>query len=421
MLLFLTMLAMIPQPALPSSSPATSGSDLACDNHRSLYTIVWGCFTTLFACIWVSAHPNVPPPAPPSPRKDATLGAHLKSYLIDGTIGLWRRLKLVLVAFIAPELIVGFAGRQFETARYFSTTQAFDISLTHGFFISMGGFIDAEKHPIVDSRHVEQHILQIREISEQDICNRSQGDAFSKTVALLQTSWFVVQCLARFQQNLTVTELEVATLAFAVVNAFSWLLWWKKPLDVRAPIVLGLTVGKVARDPALEQIQPAGNEQHLRRHRPLRERFYSLFGNSLSSQNYFYEDAVPTFYFASGWDDHERYTPAISLLVALIFGAVHCAAWRSHFLTVEELWLWRGATLVLCVVPIPPLFAHLWATLGGTGPLSHRVLPLYVVGAAYYVPTRIILVLLPLLALRHAPDAAYLEVNWNRYFPHIYS
>ncbi|KAJ7219854.1 hypothetical protein C8J57DRAFT_1095103 [Mycena rebaudengoi] len=37
----------------------------SCDNInncRKLFDIVWGCLVTIFACTWVSVHPNVPPP-----------------------------------------------------------------------------------------------------------------------------------------------------------------------------------------------------------------------------------------------------------------------------------------------------------------------------------------------------------------------
>ncbi|KAF7302304.1 hypothetical protein MIND_00797900 [Mycena indigotica] len=422
MLRFL-VLALFPHFALPTASSsdvrATGGDMNACNNQRSLFSIVWGCFTTIFACIWVSAHPNVPPPVPRPPKKDATVIAHLKWYLIDSTIGVRRRLKLVLVAFIAPELIVGFAGRQLETAWYFS--REFNLSLTHGFFISMGGFVDSEKHPIVDTIQVMRHLYHIRQVSEQDIFNRSQGDAFSKGIALLQALWFVLQGLARLQQHLTLTELEVATLGFAAVNAFGWLLWWKKPLDVRAPIVLPPLeedVGIYAGDPGRGR-EPERSDTGEKR--PLRERFSALFGVSDVRRDYHHAEAVPTFHFATGSDDHERYTPSISLLVALIFSAVHCAAWRTHFLSAAEMWLWRAASLVLGIAPAVALSVHQCATVN---PDSDRlgvllVIRLYIIGALLYVPARIILVILPLMALRDVPGTAYLEVNWNRYLPHV--
>ena len=57
---------------------------------------------------------------------------------------------------------------------------------------------------------------------------RSRADASSKSLAVLQTT----QCLARGVYGLAVTELEVATLAFAALNGVLYFLWRDKPLGV---------------------------------------------------------------------------------------------------------------------------------------------------------------------------------------------
>ncbi|KAJ6542941.1 hypothetical protein B0H19DRAFT_886717, partial [Mycena capillaripes] len=187
---------------------------------RRLFDIIWGCLTTIFACTWVSVHPNVPAPD-------------------QGRLALlWRRLRLMLVAVTAPELMVAFAARQFLAARKFA--RDYSISQTHGFFFYMGGFVsrvgnsDGKGDPIATrgqlqiSAHAVDYISDIQKTNKDDIMDKSKGDAFSKGVALAQGLWFTTQCLARVAQNLPVTEIEVATLAFAVVNVFIWALWWGK-------------------------------------------------------------------------------------------------------------------------------------------------------------------------------------------------
>ncbi|KAF7288602.1 hypothetical protein MIND_01426800 [Mycena indigotica] len=420
-LLFATLSLLSAQPvnAIGISSERAPGADpgtLPCLDRRTLFGITWGCFSTLFACVWVSAHPNVPPPAREPPGKHASLWEHIKWYAVGQTTGLRRRLGLVLTAFIAPELIVGFAGRQLETAMYFS--KRYGISITHGFFISMGGFVDEARHPIAQSRDVEDHYRAICHVSEQDIVDRSQGDAFAKTVALLQALWFVVQCLARLHQGLPLTELEVATLGFATVNAFTWELWWHKPLDVRAPIFL----------PSPDTSARLSRPREWGTHRPLPapslgQRFMWVLGYS-STRDHFYDAAVPSFYFASDavGDDHERYTPMLQMLVALLFSAVHCAAWNARFLSVVEMWLWRGAAVLLGIVPVVVLlvYGHGVAWHCDGMPYIGSSLSLYVIGALIYVPVRAVLVVLPLLALRALPDGAYVDVNWSRYLPHVF-
>ncbi|KAF8064243.1 hypothetical protein FPV67DRAFT_210971 [Lyophyllum atratum] len=56
------------------------------------------------------------------------------------------------------------------------------------------------------------------------------------SLVLLQVTWFILQFLARIIQHLPITELEVATLAFAVVNFMIYFCWWNKPLDVQCSI-----------------------------------------------------------------------------------------------------------------------------------------------------------------------------------------
>ncbi|KAG2016333.1 hypothetical protein CC2G_009508 [Coprinopsis cinerea AmutBmut pab1-1] len=74
--------------------------------------------------------------------------------------------------------------------------------------------------------------------SEEEIEDRSKGDALAKTFVLVQVLWFIVQCIARYSQNLAMTELELTTLAYAILNSAMYLCWWSKPLDVQFPIVI---------------------------------------------------------------------------------------------------------------------------------------------------------------------------------------
>ena len=71
----------------------------------------------------------------------------------------------------------------------------------------------------------------------------------SKTIVLFQTTWFIVQCIARGGYGLDVTELEVVTLAFATLTGVIYFFWCDKPLDVRCSIPVHLLKGR------LEEIQ----------------------------------------------------------------------------------------------------------------------------------------------------------------------
>ena len=66
---------------------------------RTLSNIVWSCVVTLFSCIWIALHPNIPGPDHGSFR-----------------IAL-RRVKLTVIGLIAPELVVALAMRQWFVYR----------------------------------------------------------------------------------------------------------------------------------------------------------------------------------------------------------------------------------------------------------------------------------------------------------------
>ena len=68
--------------------------------QRSLWDILWSCLATIFACSWVSIHPNIPSPNESSWR----------IFL--------RRLKLMFWAVVFPEMIVTWALRQWLGARH---------------------------------------------------------------------------------------------------------------------------------------------------------------------------------------------------------------------------------------------------------------------------------------------------------------
>jgi hypothetical protein len=80
----------------------TSGSQWVDDpSGRGTWNLLYSCGFTLVLCVWTSIHLNVPPP-----RESAWLG--------------WRRkLKWVVIALFAPEIVVFTAFQQWLTARLF--------------------------------------------------------------------------------------------------------------------------------------------------------------------------------------------------------------------------------------------------------------------------------------------------------------
>ncbi|KAJ7257632.1 hypothetical protein C8J57DRAFT_1721021 [Mycena rebaudengoi] len=380
---------------------ATALTD-SCDdinNCRKLFDIIWGCLITIFACTWVSVHPNVPPPN--------------KSPLAL----LWRRLKMMLIAIIAPEVMVGFAARQFFISRWYAKEHK--ISKTHGFFISMGGFVShIGHHPVTTLSHVCKYHGAIHVVDVEDIEDKSKGDALSKGVAFAQGGWFMTQCFARVAQNLPITELEIATLAFAVVNVFIWLLWWNKPLDVQRPITVIPVNHQHPMNP-LEARSPYSEEDGLRR---ILLGLYDIMDGNYNAYDPAVHTSVPSFWSCPGKQDKRCVAFFIECLIGTIFGAIHCAAWNADFASTAEMWMWRSCALSVTALPlIIALGFSAWETglVDDVSVLPTLLWGILALAILIYPIARLFLIVLPLIALRAPAAGLLVGVNWSVYIPHL--
>ena len=199
-------------------------------NTRTIWNIIFSCFSTLFACAWIAVHPNIPAPGD-SPWKI-----------------LRRRLMIMTFVLLAPEMVIIWAARQHRDAnilaRKFQVEGRPGWTKTHAFFLIMGGFTlhEAKGRPIRVLKWKDLETLATAgrvnwpNITKEEIKDRSKGDYLSKGIVVLQSTWFIVQFFARAASKLTITELEVVTLAFSTLIGIIYYLWWDKPLDVRCSV-----------------------------------------------------------------------------------------------------------------------------------------------------------------------------------------
>lgn len=90
---------------------------------------------------------------------------------------------------------------------------------------------------VISRENLEPYVSKRKiNITEAEIQDKSKGDALSKGIVILQTSWFILQCIARVVEGLPITELELVTLAFATLNTMTYALWWYKPLNVECSV-----------------------------------------------------------------------------------------------------------------------------------------------------------------------------------------
>ncbi|KAK0431862.1 hypothetical protein EV421DRAFT_133913 [Armillaria borealis] len=399
------------------------------EDRRTLLNIVWSCLATIFACTWLSVHPNVPG------RNITTRGSI--------SCGI-EHVKIMVTAILAPEVIVAWAADQFIIAWEVCYGIKFSISsvingwrgkidkdspnltMAHGFVLSMGGFCYRKDWPSeaplpilnLDSLYSQTHLEKLGKVSAETIEDKSKGDALSKTFSILQISWFIVQCITRALQHLPITLLEVIALAFTGLSIITYCLWWNKPLNVKYHISLD--------DSDLGTFGLAPETEHV--YRPWRKRVadglgWFVFGimniTVGISYNFGPDDiAHGTFRFSSGSEDNHWARFVILLGVGSLLGAFHCAAWSFSFPSHTEMVLWRFSSLAMFIGVFAACFFPVvyWVHSKAWDRFYHLVVA---VGMVTYIVARIMLIVLAFMQLRSLPPLAFHTVQWTTYIPHI--
>ncbi|TFK24614.1 hypothetical protein FA15DRAFT_669338 [Coprinopsis marcescibilis] len=468
MLLFVLLLATLAQITITHGQETTIQFNT---NYRSTSDIVWSCLITVFACSWISVHPNVA-------GYNSTWWQRYRA-----------RLELMIWALVAPELIILWAYRQWLGARQLAAELGGKWTTTHAHFFQMGGFIFKE------GNRVEYIGLDWLRLTNTDVtmlagfeawmtrsrprramkalndslptvpelADRSKGDPLTKTVVILQTFWFILQCLARKIQGLPTTEIEVITLAYAALTGVIYYFWWDKPLDVQCPIVVEIQPDD--QPPHLELLPgtrppPPPPETLSRSHSNTVVRgFFRAFnfrfilrrlddiGQSLNSTMVYSNTTSLSLFFAAPTTDRmDSLLQIVAACLASGFGAIHMAAWAFFFPSATTQFLWRISSLCITVSPLaivpPRLYAYVtgvaWSWEDPTKPVVDRGpghgyrkaggkkgwALMWSMRAAYcalvlYLPARIVLLVLAFMQLGRLTAGHHQTVEWTSFFPHV--
>ncbi len=282
-------------------------------------------------------------------------------------------------------------------------------------------------------------------ISSETIEDKSKGDALSKAFSILQISWFILQCIARYIQHLPITLLEMTALAFAGLSIIMYFLWWYKPLNVKYHISLDGS----ALTPETHDLKEYASYVN-----PLWHWVYAL---DLIPPTF--EESVDGYFKDIGYDAFRLYSGAFrfysgttrevpvrlvtTLVVGVLFGAIHCAAWSFYFPSYAEMVMWQlSSTAVLIglflgshtglIMLIGNLVDREWSSRLDrifNGPqedrrpwaLNFARISWFMTSASSVVYTagRITLIILALLQLRSLPPFTFCTVQWTTYIPHI--
>jgi hypothetical protein len=293
-------------------------------------------------------------------------------------------------------------------------------------------------------------------ITEEEIKDRSKSDPLAKIIVLCQTLWFIAQSVTRGVEGLSITNLEILTNAFAVLNFVTYFLWWNKPQRVRFPIVIDASETEEASELTQEESSPEGvGTERSTLIKPMAEQpkeqpkepgILKAIGEEIKEdwkdmQDVFNNIHIPQWfiirafiypfltifmqiwYLASG-EVHYQTGPHkkqvgiffVVISITVVFGGIHCIPWAFQFPSHEEQILWRVCALLVTCIPIGMfLVAGLFMLMEmeDMGFLS------ILVPSALYIVARMILIVLALMELRTLPSSAYQTVEWTTLIPHI--
>ncbi|PVH85313.1 hypothetical protein DL98DRAFT_651161 [Cadophora sp. DSE1049] len=394
---------------------------------RSTKDIIWSCASVLLVCTYKCLHLNI------SRFEENRAGwRRTKRWGIPywpEWLMIWkwlRKIKWMGVILLAPEIGVAVACSQYVEAReeVRKAEAAFpeeSLTLTHGFYAVAGGFAARVKREVPmrnlqeNARFIDEDGWELRRlnlatyvklcktnedrpiVTEHDINDRSKSDFFTKTFAIVQSTWLVLQSIARVSVGLPISELELATIAYVLCALIIYGFWWYKPFDVEHVTVLQST-GPVAAKP-------------------------------WEKRNEFkFVDSMKILIVVN--DEHEMGAKTfvdkrsiMVYIVAAIFSVIHLAAWNWDFPTPLSRTFWRvfgvsstasgpvilfltSLYLALDFAPSRDKVFNWLAILGGLAMVS-------------YIISRIGLMVLIFYAFASLPVAVYETVEWTAYLPHF--
>jgi hypothetical protein len=387
-------------------------------NERGSLDLVWSCLSTLFICLWVMLHLNVPSAREP------------QRYVV------LRKLRWFILAILMPETLLLASGGQWASAHRSKADMKglghANWTMAHGFYANSGGFLlhcsDFAPFPVTAKQIaylVRHNYIPCPCITKQEIFDKSKADMFTKSLACLQTSWFVIQCVARFAQSLPIAPLELCTCAIVLCTVTSFFFWIQKPLNVETPTTLHTTYSisgilvhageraeKPFRNTPLDFVEPNSYVS------PLWPRFASLLGQYRHPFQRIPNDRNPELY--------NMWQRALFGGVVVVFSTISFADWHFAFPTRQEQLIWRAT----CLITESSLFLHgiaeAWAHRGLKSFLyieGYKIkwphMLVFVLPACLYFCARMLLISIAISTLRSLPRKCYLNVQWLEFLPHM--
>jgi hypothetical protein len=184
-------------------------------------------------------------------------------------------------------------------------------------------------------------------ISTHEITSKTKPETLSKTIALLQAIWFLIQVITRAAKHLPISQLEISTLAYIASALLIYILNWTKPQGITTPTSinhvhpinrlkfnrLSLGFGRVRGTKAIKRLypQPRWKEDRYMSHPPPNDLIFNHGPEWLKINKRVY---------------FSYFNVALSLS-GIVFGGIHLLAWDFIFPTHVESVVWKVASLYI--------------------------------------------------------------------------
>ncbi|KAF1926189.1 uncharacterized protein M421DRAFT_68169 [Didymella exigua CBS 183.55] len=412
MLLFCALLLFAQNTA--SATPDPEVAWYSAPNSRGTWDLIVSCVLTLVICVWSALHLNVPVET---------------SRLRERNI---RRLRWVLLGIFAPEVVVSTAFAQFLTARWLRNEIRADIeaseewSLSQCYFAVMGGIVIETGAYIADEPHLSitaegvrllSFLDKLPKINNGEVRDKSKADDLAKFLVVLQAGWMIIQCIARVAQDLPVTLLEVNTIGHVVCAFALYMLWWRKPLDIKDPHKI---VGEHGLDKHIALMYMCSPKVFFT---------WSTLGIFVGEPIYI-ADRVPNFPGFSYLGSVNVQRDILKTVVAFAgaaYGGLHLSAWNDYFPTQAERIMWIASA---CATGLTGLVLALFFL--ATNKLqqleaaenrmrNNKRFKAFLKGVLVplFVAARVFIVVEAFICLRRQPEAIYKTPEWSNYIPHL--
>ncbi|KAF7358766.1 hypothetical protein MSAN_01215600 [Mycena sanguinolenta] len=309
---------------------------------------------------------------------------------------------MMFIALIAPEAIFALALRQYSTARSFHKDPKYKFSMTHGFFIVMGGFVTKNgNHPIAKKSLVFKHNESIKNTQEVDIADKSKNDRLAK----------IIMRAFRYQ------GLETTTLGLALIQCLTGFFWLNKPQRVSEAIPVDGPIDLSSEIEAKCPPSDAGPGSGSSCKRSVGKALNGVLFGSYPEFDPMAESCVPSFW--SGDLEHNLHLLSLTVC-ASVMGFVHLLPWWTNsmfFPSSAEMWLWRATAWMLVASPILCLALLTIKSSFQSGSNAKALFTYLTYGVvALYIFARSILVILCFTTLRGVPAGMLTNVDWRTLF-----